>query len=58
MEFERIKEEVLKKSKNNIIFCKQCHEIADDLKVTLKEVGEAADELKIKIRNCQLGCFE
>ena len=58
MEFEKIKKEVLKKSKDNIIFCKQCHEIANNLDVSLKKVGEATDELGVKIRHCQLGCFE
>jgi LAO/AO transport system kinase len=31
--------------------------IAEELKVSYSEVGKSANELKIKIKNCELGCF-
>ena len=37
--------------------CTAALEIARRLKVTPKEVGDAATKQKIKISNCQLGCF-
>lgn len=37
--------------------CPVAFKIAKDLKVSLQEVGQAADKLGIMICNCQLGCF-
>jgi hypothetical protein len=37
--------------------CPAAFKIAKELKVGPKEVGEACNRLKIKIRSCQLGCF-
>jgi hypothetical protein len=37
--------------------CAVAFKIARELKVAPKEVGEACNRLKIKVRSCQLGCF-
>lgn len=37
--------------------CAVAFKIAGKLKVTLKQVGDAANRLNIKIISCQLGCF-
>jgi LAO/AO transport system kinase len=37
--------------------CAEARKIAEELKVPYSEVGSAANDLKIKIRNCELGCF-
>ena len=37
--------------------CQEAWGIAEELGVTKKQVGQAADELKIKVHSCQLGCF-
>ena len=37
--------------------CPAAFKIAKELKVSLREVGETADKLGIKISSCQLGCF-
>lgn len=50
-------EELKKNVQNNGISCATAMAIADKLKIPNKEVGSAANELGIKIRNCQLGCF-
>ncbi len=39
------------------ISCALARKIAEDLNITYKEVGETADRLHIKIKNCELGCF-
>ena len=31
--------------------------IAKEMKVSPRDVGEAANRLSVKISNCQLGCF-
>jgi len=37
--------------------CAVAFKIARKLKVTPKQVGDAANRLNIKITSCQLGCF-
>ncbi|MHB8881139.1 MAG: hypothetical protein ACYC69_06470 [Thermodesulfovibrionales bacterium] len=39
------------------ITCAIARKIAEDLKVPYKEVGETANRLGIRIKDCQLGCF-
>ena len=45
------------KAKDNRIACAQLFAIAEKLNLPRKEIGSAATQLKIKISNCQLGCF-
>ena len=37
--------------------CAQAWKLIEELKVPPKMVGTAANQLKIKIRSCELGCF-
>jgi hypothetical protein len=46
-----------KASKENRINCSSALAIAKALGIPPGEVGYAANKLKIKISNCQLGCF-
>lgn len=41
----------------NEISCSLARKIAEDLCVSYSDVGKAADEIEIKIRKCELGCF-
>ncbi|MEW6623673.1 MAG: hypothetical protein AB1420_11220 [Bacillota bacterium] len=54
---EVIKNKLLDKSKDGKITCAQARSLAEELGIEYDEVGKAADELKIKIYQCQLGCF-
>ncbi len=54
---EEIKKEIEKKAKDGRLPCATARKIAQDLSVPYREVGKAADELQIKITNCELGCF-
>jgi hypothetical protein len=54
---EKIKEEIQKRIKDNRLPCAVARKIAADLNVPYKEVGNAANELKVKITSCELGCF-
>lgn len=54
---KRIEELLIKHSFDNKINCEKARMIAEELGVPYHEVGKTADELKIKIKNCQLGCF-
>ena len=39
------------------IACAQAFGVAEELGITRKALGELLNELKIKIIQCQLGCF-
>ena len=54
---EELKEEMLKKAVDGKLPCAAAMKIAESLGLQFREVGEAANELGIKIKNCQLGCF-
>jgi len=38
--------------------CATAYEVARKLKVSRQRVGDTANQLKIRIADCQLGCFE
>jgi molybdopterin-guanine dinucleotide biosynthesis protein len=45
------------RAQSGSLTCAEARKIAEELKVGYNEVGEAANDLKIKIKNCELGCF-
>ncbi len=54
---KRIQEELAEKAKEGRITCHEARMIAESLGVPYGIVGKKADEMKIKIKNCELGCF-
>lgn len=52
-----IKEEILKKTKDNNISCKAAEKISQSTTAPLSEIGVAIDMLNINIVQCQLGLF-
>jgi orotate phosphoribosyltransferase-like protein len=54
---QRVIEEIKKKAVNGKLPCMIARTIAEELGVSYETVGKAADKLKVKITNCQLGCF-
>lgn len=54
---DKIIEEIKKKTSDGRLPCIIARKIAEDLGVSYKDVGEAANSLHVKITNCQLGCF-
>ncbi len=42
---------------NGRLPCEVAFKIAEEFKVDPRKVREAADELKVKISSCRLGCF-
>lgn len=57
MSESKIKEALRIAAPDGRLSCKEAWQLADDLGVEKSDVGKAADELKIKIHSCQLGCF-
>ena len=54
---ENVLEAVKKAAPEGRLSCAEAHSLAKVLEVDFIIIGQAADELKIKIKNCQLGCF-
>ncbi|MDD4169901.1 MAG: hypothetical protein PHD36_06570 [Desulfotomaculaceae bacterium] len=50
-------EEVKRVSEDGRISCHEARKLANRLNIPKKQVKEAIDELKIKIYDCELGCF-
>jgi len=44
-------------SPKNRISCGRARELAEEYKIPLSEIGRLANQLKIKIVECELGCF-
>jgi len=61
MQMEKVPEEVLKAVKeaaeDGKLPCAQAHRLGEKLNVSYRLIGEAANQLGIKIKDCQLGCF-
>ncbi len=54
---EKLKEIVQAEVKENKVTCARLYELSKEHNVSLEDLGKAADELKVKITRCQLGCF-
>ncbi|HOV78953.1 MAG TPA: hypothetical protein PK728_02510 [Bacillota bacterium] len=58
---QEIPQEVLKAvektAKDGRITCSAARKLAEELKVGPRVVGGACNQLKIKIKACELGCF-
>ena len=55
---EKLNEAIANKAKDGRITCKDARQIADERGIDYLEVGKKIDELKIKIVECGLGCFQ
>lgn len=51
------KEIILKKAPNNKMTCREAFDIAEEIGISKKQMGQLLNDLNIKIQSCQLGCF-
>jgi hypothetical protein len=58
MDRQRLEAAVKEKSKDGKIPCALGFKIAEDFGISRKEMGKLLNEMKIKVSQCQLGCFE
>jgi hypothetical protein len=54
---DKIREAIKKRAVNDRLPCPVAREIAEESAVSVREVGEIANDLGIKITDCELGCF-
>lgn len=55
---KKIEELIKEKAKDGKLPCAMCFKIAEDFGISKKEMGKILNEVKVKISQCQLGCFE
>lgn len=58
MDRKRLEETLLQKSKGGRLPCALCFKVAEEFGISNKEMGKILNEMKVKISQCQLGCFE
>ncbi|NTW58293.1 MAG: hypothetical protein HGB21_04415 [Nitrospirae bacterium] len=54
---ETIQEAVRNAAVGGRLSCEKAHELRTKLDVPLQEIGRICNELNIRIKDCQLGCF-
>ena len=57
MDKQVVAEKVKAHAKEGKIACKQALRISEEEGISSAELGALLNELKIKVRSCQLGCF-
>ena len=58
MERQKLEKAILEKAKGGKIPCAVCFKLAEEFEISKREMGKILDEMKIKVSQCQLGCFE
>jgi len=58
MDRKKLEEAILERSKGGRLPCARCFKIAEDFGISKREMGKILNKMKIKISQCQLGCFE
>lgn len=54
---QEVLEAVKKAAEGGRITCTAARKLAGEMGISPRLIGQAADELKIKIKECELGCF-
>jgi hypothetical protein len=57
MSKDEIKTRIKAAAQEGMIPCPAAFRLAEELGISRREMGEFLNELRIKITNCQLGCF-
>lgn len=57
MEKQLILDKIKSESKNGKIPCRKAFELAAEMDLSPKELGNLLNEAGIKVSTCQLGCF-
>ena len=58
MERQKLEKAILEKAKGGKIPCAVCFKLAEECEISKREMGKILNEMKIKVSQCQLGCFK
>jgi hypothetical protein len=57
MDLQQVKEAVEQAATNGVLTCHDARALAEQLGVEYSLVGQACNEVGVKVRVCELGCF-
>ena len=57
MDRKKLEEVIKKKAKDGKLPCAVCFNVAEEFGISKKEMGKVLNEMKVRISQCQLGCF-
>jgi hypothetical protein len=57
MDLAHVKEAVAKAATGNVLTCHDARALAEELGVEYRLVGQACNEMGVKVQACELGCF-
>jgi hypothetical protein len=57
MDRKKLEEVIKEKVKDEKLPCAMCFKIAEEFGISKREMGKVLNEMKVKISQCQLGCF-
>jgi len=57
MDLQQVKQAVEQAATNGVLTCHDARALAEELEVEYSLVGQACDEVGVKVRVCELGCF-
>ena len=57
VERKNIEEQILAKLVHGKLPCAVAFDLAEEMKISRRELGELLNALKFKVSGCQLGCF-
>jgi hypothetical protein len=58
MDRKNLEDAIKEKAKDRKLPCAVCFKIAEDFEIPKKELTKILNEMKVKISQCQLGCFK
>ncbi len=58
MDRDKLKKVILEKVKDGKLPCAMCFKIVEEFGISKRGMGKILNEMKIKISQCQLGCFK
>jgi len=58
MDREKLEKVIKEKAIGGKLPCVMCFKIAEDFGISKNKMGKVLNEMKIKISQCQLGCFK
>jgi LAO/AO transport system kinase len=57
MDKEKVTQKIKSLCKDGKISCKQALKLAEEERISSRDLGNLLNEIKIKVASCQLGCF-
>jgi len=57
MDRKKLEEVIKEKVKDEKLPCAMCFKIAEEFGISKREMGKVLNKMKVKISQCQLGCF-